>query len=337
MYSKINLEDLDQEQCWSYIMGTNIGVGKSYLYCSPIRTDNNPGCNFKWYQGSLFLMDGAGTNETCITAWMKIQGLSYWDAVKDLNWRVSHTTKYEPKVKKKEIKCVTSIDIKSYWRQEHEDYWNLRGLSRPHDVYGVISYTIERGCEKQTWYPDDLCFAYKHAEGKYKIYFPNRSKPRFLGNLKRSEVWWSLRGSDTVLVSKAHKDFLEWESLVDWDITMTQSEGVKKAPFEWETYKQLFLCYDSDLAGIKSALKILEQVQIPTTVILIPNLKSVDIVGDNPDIIKHLTPNLAAYYKHHLGYPVSTGLPNGYVEGKDLDEMIVRNKNYKQILKWILS
>lgn len=337
MYKPVKFEDLDQEKCWCYIMGTAIEVGLSHLYCSPLRDDTHPGCNFKWYRDQLWLMDSAGTNETCVTLWMKLHNLSYWDAIKDLKFKTRNITyKTKPKLQK-EIECDTLIDIKHYWRKEHEDYWNLRGIERPENVYGVISYTIEKECKKQTWYPDDLCFAYKYGDYKYKLYFPDRPKPRFISNLKKDEVWWCLRQSDSLLVSKAHKEFIEWKELVEWDITMLQSESITTVPFEWETYKQLYLALDSDARGLSTAKRIIEQVKVPVTLILIPNEKSVEKVEEY-DLLKYLTPNVASYYKHHLGFPIPyPEILKGYEEGKDLDDLIIRNKNYKQLLEWILQ
>lgn len=340
MYAPVKFEDLDQEQCWSFIMGRQIEVGRSHLYSSPLRPDSTPGCNFKWRNGILFLMD-SGQNHTCVSAWMKISKLKYWSAIKDLKEKC----KGKPRVKAEHVsdpsveleECEKRIDIKSYWRKDHEDYWNLRGLERPENVYGVIAFSITKECSKKTYLlGDELCFGYKHGDGKFKLYFPNRPKPRFISNLKPDEVWWALRNSDTLVIQKSHKDFLiAKEIFPTYDITHLQSEGIRKIPFEWETYKRIIIWLDSDRAGMECAIKLAQGIisTVKVRIFLVPNQKSKEYISE--DILQYLSPNLANYYSNDNNTDNFRDLFNTYVEGKDLDELVTRNKDYKKIIKWI--
>lgn len=316
-------------------MGQTIEVGKSHLYCSPLRSDSKPNCYFRWYNGKLWLMDHGFTNDDCISAYMKLHHVGYWDALKQLKYGcrgIKKIHKEEPKEQ-----CEKKIRVKPYWKQAHQDYWDVRIGKRPdpNRVFGVTSYTIDQGCEATTWFPQDLCFAYKFDEEKYKLYFPERKKPRFMSNLKQHEVWWELRQSNEALITKSHKEFIEWCEHSQSDITLLQSEGLKTIPFEWDMYSKITLAMDSDQAGVNVCKRILENIQVPTQLFFVPNEKSVPMVEE---LLANCLPNVAAWYKNKLGHPVALpSMFDYYMEGKDLDELITRNQNHKEIIEWLLN
>lgn len=258
------LEKIDQQQVWYTMLGV-IQLGQHIL--NPLRPDTNPGsCYLQEYKGKIILIDWASKEHSgldCISAYMKMYPDKSWDIVCSdlLTCKVSAPSPYVYPGIKKKSKVMYFEPITCDWEQRHIDYLKLRGIRREQverestRVWACKGYILEKEERKIEYHFDELAFAYRHGE-KYKIYFPNREKYRFIGNITQDDIWHVKRGSDTLLILKSAKDLLVTENLLDYDLTMIQGENFGHPSdlmvFSWETsYKRIILLFDGDESGLK--------------------------------------------------------------------------------------
>lgn len=342
MFEQITIKDIDQEWAWSQLVGKMVNAGKKYKYCSPLRNDNQPGVWFDWHDGILLIIDfGDKPNShiNCVTAWSRIKGIHWKKALREIYDKqgVRVIRQVKEKVKEKE-KVIT---ITECWTWQHQMYCDIRGINPEGRMYGVSSYTIlsER---TRTYLVDELCFAYKYADGKYKLYFPNNKELRFLSNLKNHEVW--LRYVDSILlVSKSHKDFLELLNAWEHSLTHVQSEpGWRELLQDWSTYKEVYVFYDNDKVGLSEAYKIAKQLNCK--IIFIPTVDALHLVSKmEKDFINYLPDNLKSLYLEFSCNDCPDNLRTSEVSLlemaglKDYDDLVISSLNEKEIFQWIIK
>ena len=255
---KVTIQDIDQFAAWSYILHESVDLKRQYI--NPTRTDKSPGCKFMVKNNELVLMDfSKGTGMNCGQAYMKIHNVGYLDALKSLYMITKKGTfikNIDLKILEKVKNCTIQITPKSYTKK-FLTYWGVLGVSEDQlkrestRVYEVKSYSLKFEYNK-TYYPSDLVFAYKGQDG-FKIYFPERDKPRFKSSLTESDVWQVVRNPGKWIIAKSHKDLLALESLTqdtDFSIGMVQNEGSYPKVKEWQSAHLLYTLFDNDNAGI---------------------------------------------------------------------------------------
>jgi len=257
------LEDLDQENAWAYIINDRVQIGKYYR--NPTRSDKQPGCKFHWKNNILWLKDWKdGSNLNCVTAWSIISNLNYKQAIVSLAKVTSSNTPKLMEVptlySRENTGCFVDVE-KRKWEKRDKDYWDQFGVSKKqledprHPVLPISSYTFDYGNYKKKQYPIDLSYAYYAGERKHKLYFPERHKPRFKGNLSKNDVWYLERGSDTLLIAKCQKCMLTIENLCDFDLTHVQAEGNYPSDYilYWnKKYSRKIIFLDNDTTGLEN-------------------------------------------------------------------------------------
>lgn len=265
------MEKLDQEYVWRQILG-NVKVGQGVL--NPFRNDKNTGsCYLHWMEGTLRLIDFADKTTSgldCISGYMKCNPNLSWNQVCQNLLNIGKTFPPSSYTALPGLKVKTSsIEYEPLYRNwEDRDirYWGLRGvnLNQFEGDFRVkpINGFIQTGDSKIESHFNDLGYVY-HFNPRVKFYFPDRNKPRFLGNAKGSDLWHLKRGSDTLVIQKSHKDFFVLENLCEHNILVTQNETPtlgKDVLFDLESYyKKVFIWYDPDEAGIKGAERLRDQ------------------------------------------------------------------------------
>ena len=341
MFEQITIDLIDQEWAWSQLVGRAINIGKQHKYCSPLRPDNKPGVWFEYHKSILLIIDFSDKGNShinCVTAWARAKGIHWKKALYEIYDKQG--IRVIKKVETKEVKKEKIISIKDTWTKEHEKFWSNRTVDRT-KTFGVLSYTIvsER---TRTVIVNELCFAFKYADGKYKLYFPNNKKFRFLSNLKANEVW--LNYVDNILmISKGHKDYQQVFPLWELSLTMVQSENSwHDMILEWSTYKVKFIFLDNDLTGFKNAYELAKQIE--GLILFVPTVDSLSLVQKFPEDFRNYLPiNLSYMVERYMcdnctdnlevaGYPLVqfSGL-------KDFDNLVTSSLDHKLIFKWLIT
>lgn len=341
MFESISIQDIDQEWAWSQLVGRAISIGKRHKYCSPLRADSKPGVWFEYYNSILLIVDFSDKSNShinCVTAWSRIKGIHWRKALYEIYDKQG--VRVIKKVEVKEVKKEKTISITECWTKEHEKFWSNRTVDRT-KTFGVQSYTIvsER---TRTVIVDELCFAFKYADGKYKLYFPNNKEYRFYSNLKPNEVWLNYV-NNSVLISKGHKDYQQIFPLWEHSLTMIQSENSwYDMVLEWSTYGDKLVFFDNDLPGLKNAYELTKQIEGLFT--FIPTVDALSIIQKFPeDFRSYLPSNLSNLVDSFMcdnctdnlevaGYPLYrlSGL-------KDFDNLRTSDLDYKKIFKWLTN
>lgn len=341
MFEQITIQDIDQEWAWSQLVGRSISIGKKHKYCSPLRADSKPGVWFEYHNSILLIIDFSdkpNSHINCVTAWSRVKGIHWRKALYEIYDKQG--VRVVKRVETKEVKKEKTISIRECWTKEHEKFWSNRTIDRT-KTFGVESYTIvsER---TRTVIVDELCFAFKYADGKYKLYFPNNKEFRFLSNLKTNEVWVNYI-DNILLISKGHKDYQQIQPLWEHSLTMVQSENSwQDMIFEWSTYGDKYIFFDNDKAGLKNAYELAKQIE--GQIIFIPTVDALQIVSKLPEDFIHLLPrNLNTLVGKYLcdgcdDIVLIDEVPLYHLSGmKDMDNLVTSNLNHIEIFKWLLT
>lgn len=340
MFEQITIQDIDQEWAWSQLVGRSINIGKKHRYCSPLRPDSKPGVWFEYHNSILLIVDFSDKHNShinCVTAWARVKGTHWRKALQEIYEKQG--LRIIKRVEVKELKKEKTISIRDCWTKEHEKFWANRTVDRT-KTFGVESYTIvsER---TRTVIVDELCFAFKYADGKYKLYFPNNKEYRFYSNLKPNEVWLNYVDNN-VLISKGHKDYQQIYPLWQHSLTMVQSENSwHDMVLEWSTYGNKIVFFDNDLTGLKNAYELATKIEGKFT--FIPTVDSLSIVQKFPEGFRSYLPsnlsNLVGIFMcdncpdniEVAGYPLFrlSGL-------KDFDNLVTSDLDYEKIFNWLM-
>jgi hypothetical protein len=250
----IKVEELNNILCWEFLMHESVTFGK--LYKNPFRVDKKPGCKF-FRSGNVILFHDHSRGKTynVITACSIIYNLSYREASELLLNQIQSGVVMKVKPAETQVTCGIEVVSKKYTK-EFINYWENLGVTVSNlerletRVLQVESYKITSGVTK-TYYLADLVFAYQGQKG-YKLYFPEREKPRFKSSLDKEDVWEVINNPKKWIITKSHKDMLVIESLLedtDFSFSHVQNEGSFPKRDYWEDAWELYILMDNDKAG----------------------------------------------------------------------------------------
>ena len=266
------LKNLTQEQILEHYLGVPIVFNKKI--CSPLRRDTNPTCGFRYApSGDLYFRDFSGHfagNAFNVVEY--IYGCNFNQALeiiaKDFKLRSSDSkiskVNYNYQSVKESQQRNTEINIKvRAFNSDDKDYWSGFGISKatllhfnvfPCEVVWLNGNVVYR------YTKDDPAYAYRFDEGIYKIYFPRRSKMRFMCNTNVMQGKAQLKDTENfVILTKSMKDVM---CLYEFGIPAVapQSESVYPTENSIEVLKnrfnKVYTFYDFDYAGIKMAAEI---------------------------------------------------------------------------------
>lgn len=260
-----------QETYFEYYLG-KVQAG---LFRSPLRSDKHPTCSFyKNKKGSLIFKDFAGPSFDFIGCVMYIYKCSYYKALKiianDFGYiKDEKVVKNECKVKsfshviiKQNTASIIDVVDKEFTKDEL-DFWYKFGVTvstlKKYHVHSIKHvYINNHYCCSSAG--KSYIFGY-HEIDKWKIYMPKNRNMRFLTN-------WSsnfLQGgkqlkclSDNLIITKSMKDVMVLHEFgIESVAPNSENIVITKAKFDRlnTKYKNIYILFDNDLAGVKGAHK----------------------------------------------------------------------------------
>lgn len=282
--TKLSFEHINQVRVWESILLTDVSLKK--MYRNPTRLDNHPGCRFMYKDNNWVLMDfSKNSGMNCIQCLMKQHGISYYEALKMAYRLAGRSVNFTSFVKEKKEpkKGVITVTPRTF-DQKFLKYWKSLGVTKAQlqrestQVFSLQKVEIKFDYKK-ILYPNDLCIGYKGQEG-YKVYFPEREKPRFKSTLSEEDVWTVINNPNKLIIAKSHKDLLVIESLLsgtDWSFSMVQNEGSFPKTKGWEKVSNLVSFFDNDNAGKAASEKFKQHYINAQSIEIDPTLKCKDI------------------------------------------------------------
>lgn len=272
------LRQLTQEQIMEHYLGIPITFNRKI--CSPLRRDNNPTCGFRYApSGDLYFRDFSGHfagNAFNVVEY--IYGCNFNEALeiiaKDFNLRDGESrvarVEYNYETIRQSQQRNTEIRIKiRKFNISDRDYWSSFGISKATlQHFGVYACEAVWLNSKMVYrYTEsDPAYAYRFDEGVYKIYYPARSKMRFMCNTNVMQGYQQLKATgDFVILTKSMKDVM---CLHEFGIPAVAPQSESAYPDEdiisdlKDRFKKVFTFYDFDYAGIKMAAEISRRYQI---------------------------------------------------------------------------
>lgn len=261
-----------------------VRVQKS-LFCSKIRTDKRPTVSFYRNKSGRLIMHDFGDSSfiDCFAYVQIIFQVSYYKALQIIANDFKLISRPDIPVNKAKIKysgakigesetARIQVEIRD-WDEIDLNWWGK---------YGISKETLEKfkvyPC-KTVWLNGNVFYVFTGSERCYgyfggikedieywRIYFPGRRSYKFVGNWKSTQIQGAhmlpKEGGENLVITKSLKDCMV---LYEYGITAIApcSENVFVSDTQYNKlkskFKNLFLNYDNDEAGIRSMCKIKKQ------------------------------------------------------------------------------
>ncbi len=267
------------EAYFEHYLGVPVKKG---LFKSPsiLRKDNHPTCSFyKNKRGDLIFKDFAGISGDFVSIVMTIYNISYYKALNTIandfgyikmdNYPLNAPKlQYTGTVLKETSKAIIQVEVKDY-SQKELSWWNSFGISfntlKKFKVFAIKHVFLNNNYFMSSSESSPIYGYYggKDSVGDelWRLYMPTKRTHRFMSN-------WTARhwhGSkqlpsmkDHCIIIKSMKDLL---LLYEYGLTAIAptSENILMTETQMnklkEKYKNIFLFFDNDLAGVKGAHK----------------------------------------------------------------------------------
>lgn len=271
------LNKLSQEQIFERYLGIKVEIGTSFKCPVILRpNDRNPTCSFYYNEnGKLRFRDFAGFWGDCFDLVAYLSNVNANDkrgflVVLDRIARDFNIHKYEGKntedsntfdvrdanTRVKKTKTVIQFQPRN-WTKQDADFWlagniNKKGLEF-HRVYAIM-YIWINGELKYNFNAKDPAYGYAFTKDDIKIYFPKRSKYRFLSNTSY------LQGKDLILpdrvgiITKSYKDVMSLRSFGIQSVALSSESTPLRKEEYWDlkyTFNHLYSLMDFDKQGVK--------------------------------------------------------------------------------------
>ena len=285
-----------QETYFEHYLGVPIKKG---LFRSPsiIRSDTNPTCSFyKNKNNVLMYKDFAGPTFDFIGCVMYLFNCNYYNALRiiahDFNIiPMSDVPKNPPKIPytqtilEKTSRSQIEVELKEFSEKELK-WWEGFGVSKntlkKFQVYSIKSIFLN-GIYFTSSSESSPIYGYyggTTSEGieLWRLYMPTKRNYRFLSNWSQEMIQGSKqlpKSGEFVVITKSMKDVM---SLYEFGITAIapNSENLFLTELQYNKIKsrfnKVYLLYDRDLPGVKSANKIRKKFK-EVQVLLMPKTK----------------------------------------------------------------
>lgn len=290
------LSKYSQETYFEHYLGIPVKKG---LFKSPIiiRSDANPTCSFyKDGKGNLKYKDFAGPSFDFIGCVMYIFQCNYYHALRIIAndfgiIEIKDIPKNPPKMEytktilTQTTKSKIEVEIKEFSKKEL-DWWNSFGISlvtlNKFKVYSIKSVFLNGNYFTSSSESSPIYGYYggTNSEGDelWRLYMPTKRNYRFLSNWTSTMIQGAKqlpKEGEFIVITKSLKDVM---SLYEFGITAIapNSENLFLTEAQYEKikrrFKSIYLLYDKDLPGVKSANKIRKKFK-DLTVLLMPKVK----------------------------------------------------------------
>ena len=285
-----------QETYFEHYLGVPVKKG---LFRSPsvIRSDANPTCSFyKNKNNILMYKDFAGPTFDFIGCVMYLFNCNYYNALRiiahDFNIiPIADIPRNPPKIQytntvlEKTSKSRIEVELKEFSEKELK-WWEGFGISKntlkKFQVYSVKSIFLN-GVYFSSSSESSPIYGYYGGTASdgaelWRLYMPTKRNYRFLSNWSQEMIQGSKqlpKSGEFVVITKSMKDVM---SLYEFGITAIapNSENLFLTEPQYNKIKsrfnQVYLLYDRDLPGVKSANKIRKKFK-EVKVLLIPKTK----------------------------------------------------------------
>lgn len=271
--NKLKLEHIDQLQCWSMILGSNVSLNQ--LITSPFRLDNKPTCYLREHNGVVLFTDWAFPSfnkYTVIHAVAHLKGTTFTQAIQILEDFVYHcvpipvnnkvtvtdtiltltgerkhiyyeTYTYDGKI------SYTELD-KAYWAKRKVAFPELLNTQQP--CYSIYRYWVDGKVYYPKTYP---CYALTFDDSQnFKMYCPYAENRFPLSTATSSDVWKWKSHTSACVITKSYKDAFLVNKITGIDTYAFQSEGTIPKDLSFlSQYNTKLIVYDNDKAGIKAS------------------------------------------------------------------------------------
>lgn len=290
------LSKYSQETFFEHYLGVPVKKG---LFCSPsiIRIDHTPTCSFyKDKRGNLQYKDFAGPSFDFIGCVEYIFQCSYYKALRiianDFGFiKNEKIPKNPPKMEytgyelKQTDKAKIEVEIKEFSQKELM-WWDSFGIGpvtlKKYRVYSIKSVFLN-GVYFTSSTETTPIYGYYGGENSngdelWRLYFPTKRNYRFLSNWSSTMIQGAKmlpKSGDFIVITKSLKDVM---ALFEFGIPAIapNSENLFLTEAQYEKlqskFKEIYILYDRDLPGVKSANKIRKKFK-GVKVLLIPKVK----------------------------------------------------------------
>lgn len=325
MAINIGKPSTDLENIYSVVSDLDIlhhYFGITHVPCminSPLRRDNNPSLSFYSKDGIEILWTDFSTKEggDVIHLMSKYWGESYADAVKHL-WEdlpnITNISGHTQLSKKRYIVKKTNVILKCKvreWKDYDLEFWNSFGISKKWleyaDVYPISHKIIIKNDEKFVFSADKYAYAYVEFKDKkttLKIYQPFNTKGfKWSNNHDRSVIslWTKVPANGLMIcICASLKDALCLWANTGIPSIAVQGEGYSMSDTAISElkrrYKNVYILFDNDEAGLEDGLKL--SAQTGFTNIVLPRINGAKDISDlyksleNKEQFKELMINL---------------------------------------------
>ena len=282
------LSNVSQEAIFEHYLGISVEFGS--FFCSPLRSDKNPTCNFKYVGSYLLFRDWAESKpKNCFEIVKEVKQCNYIQALQDIkdNLIDSNNEVLIPKKvinNSKKNKSKIRVNINSVFQDEVKEYLKSFKLTKKQlskfKVFPIKSVFLNDKLH-YIYSKYDPAIAYyfgNEPDQRWKIYFFKREQYRFLTNTNRINGWIQLPKTDSHLViTKSLKDVM---CLDVFNIPAIAMQNETTVPYDYiieelsSRFDTLVSLYDYDRTGIINANKLKRLYNIPYLFFKdIPNVK----------------------------------------------------------------
>ena len=274
------LSKYSAEQFFEFYLGVTVKKG---LFCSPsvIRNDKTPTCAFyKDQKGNLKYKDFAGPTFDFVGCVMYIYNCNYYKALQIIanDFGFIHSDKlevhpakipYSGNILEKTEKAKIQVEIKEFDDKEL-GWWRDFGIClktlKKFKVFSIKSVFLNGVYFMSS---SEQCPIYGYYGGEdsennelWRLYMPTKRKYRFLTNWNSNMIQGSKqlpKSGEYVVITKSLKDVM---ALYEFGITAIapNSENIFLTECQFaklkSKFKEIYLLYDRDLPGVRSANKI---------------------------------------------------------------------------------
>lgn len=253
------------------------------MFISPFREDDNPGCEFSYYNDKLCFIDWCDVyiSRDCIGFVKDYYNLSFIDTLKLINSHfklgLGSSAEVKTMIQKKKIisfnktkKDTTEIYYKTRsFYDADRIFWNRFHISlkqlEEDSVYPILWYKFFSE-KKNDWVvirPDDICYVYtEFGNNKVKIYRPyGPKKGKWLTNCTPKNIGGEReynKSGEVLLWTKSYKD---WRVVTNYGIKSRWVQSEAQFPSEKkimklsEDFETFIVLFDNDEVGIRNSQK----------------------------------------------------------------------------------
>lgn len=296
-------ESIDEELVYSYYLGYQISLTKSFISPFTIngRTEKTPSFKFFIKNNKIkFRCFSSGVSGDCIDLVKRMYGLSYGDSLDKIKRDLYYSTSIDSirmqninvpaneliqigrdEKKSSKIEVVTrefnSLDI---------GYWIQSGLTLDDLKEFDVKACEEVWLEDRIWYEyreKDPCYRYRISD-QYKVYCPLRKgRGKWLSNATKKNVQ-GLRflpeKGEFLVITKSYKDIMVLKKYFNVCSIALSSESSKftteMVDYFYSRFDNIVIFYDNDEPGIRHGMETSKETGIPFVYIPIIYKKATD-------------------------------------------------------------